>query len=381
MRILAAIALVLLVAAGVWGIYRTPSNRPAEARLHLDPLERQSAATPNLVAIQPWLDERHYQSAAHLLDRLDGYMTAAAGAGYLTEGSIAVFPEHVGTWLVAAGAPRASFDAAATQGAMTHLILANPLPFLSAWAASDEADRTAAAIFRMRAERMAQDYQAVFSALAERHGVTVVAGSIVLPEPRVEDGRLIAGEGRLYNTAAVFNPDGSIRPQLVRKVHPIPSEAGFTAAAEAADLPVFATPAGRLGVLICADSWHPDVYESLSRQEADIVAVPAFLQAVNVWDAPWGGYTTGWPEDADPDDAGRISEGQAWLTHALAGRLASGGAEFGATAFLRGELWDLGSDGANILVAAGEDARIDGQRDGAAISVLPLSSSPGASSE
>jgi hypothetical protein len=264
---------------------------------------------------------------------------------------------------------------------MTHLVLANPLPFLFALIASGERERMTAAVFRMRAGRMAGDYQTVFSTLARRHGVTVVAGSIVLAGPRVDDGRLIAGEGPLYNISAVFGPDGRIRPDLVFKVHPIPGEAGFTAPAHAADLPVFTTPAGRLGVLICADSWHPEVYETLARRGADIVAVPAYLQPGNVWDAPWGGYTTGWPGDAERADAGRLSEGEAWMTYALAGRLPSGGARFGATAFLRGDLWDLGSDGANILVTAPGGGHIAGQRDGASISVLPLTAASGASSE
>lgn len=372
MRRLAAILLVLILAGGLWGIYRAPSGQPAADTLFLTGLEPATDDAAQLVAVQPWLETRHYQSAGHLLDRLDGYMVAARGAGYLTEGSIVVFPEHVGTWLVAAGAPRWSFSAGTTQDAMTHLVLASPLPYLFALAGSHEADRQAAAVFRMRANRMAADYQMVFSTLAERYGVTVVAGSIVLPEPGVEGGRLIPGSGPLFNTAAVFAPDGSLHPQLVRKVHPIPDEAGFTAAADAGDIPVFDTPAGRLGVLVCADSWHPDVYDALRTGGADIVAVPAFLQPSGTWDAPWGGYTTGWPTDADRGDAGRLSEAQAWMTYALAGRLDQAGARHGATAFLRGQLWDLGSDGANILVDARNGARIAGQDSGASISALPL---------
>jgi hypothetical protein len=371
-RRLAAVLLVLVLAAGLWGVYRAPSGQPAADTLYLAAMEPHTGEAPNLVAIQPWLETRHYQSAAHLLERLDGYMTAADGAGYLTEGSIVVFPEHVGTWLVAAGAPRWSFAAASTQEAMTHLVLANPLPYWLSLLGSDEEDRQAAAVFHMRAGRMAQDYQHVFSTLAERHGVTVVAGSIVLPEPAVAEGRLVAGRGALFNTSAVFAPDGSLHTELVRKVHPIPDEAGFTAAANAADIPVFDTPAGRLGVLICADSWHPDVYATLAARNAQIIAVPAFLQPSGTWTAPWGGYTTGWPDDADRADAGRLSEAEAWMTYALAGRLEAAGAGHGATAFLRGHLWDLGSDGANILVEAGSGAHIAGERDGAAISVLPL---------
>jgi carbon-nitrogen hydrolase len=369
---LAFAVLALILLGGLWGVYRTPPAPKTGGSLHLtEPPAESLSATANLIAIQPWMRTGDYRNATTLEHRLAGYFDAARDAGLLTPGSVVVLPEHVGTWLVAADAPAASFSAATTSGAMTHLILASPLPFAIALARSSEADRLAAAVFRMRAGRMAHDYQRVFGRLAETYGVTIVGGSIVLPGPEVRDGRLRAGSGPLYNVAAVFHPDGRIDPQLVLKVHPIPDEAGFTAAASADRLPVFDTAAGRLGVLICADSWHGDVYEALDRQSVDLVAVPAFLQPAGVWDQPWGGYTTGWPDDVDHADAGRLTEGEAWMRHALAGRLPGSGARFGATAFLRGELWDLGSDGGNILVDdAGGHQR--GALDGAAISALPL---------
>ena len=49
--------------------------------------------------------------------------------------------------------------------------------------------------------------------------------------------------------------------------------------------------AGRLGVLICADSWHPEPYERLRAQGAELIAVPAFVPGAGVWNAAWGGYT------------------------------------------------------------------------------------------
>ncbi|WP_417485648.1 nitrilase-related carbon-nitrogen hydrolase [Maricaulis sp.] len=369
----ALFALILL--GGLWGIYRTPPAPIVGGELELAEITpAASGNSPHLVAIQPWMRTRDYRSAATLEHRLDAYLSEARDAGLLASGSIVVMPEHIGTWLVAADAPAASFSAGTTTGAMTHLILANPLPFAAAFLRSNEADRMAAAVFRMRGDRMARDYQRVFAHLAERNAITLVGGSIVLPEPQVRDGRLIAGNGPLYNVSAVFHADGSIDPALVRKVHPIPDEAGFTAAATVDNLPVFDTPSGRLGVLICADSWHPDVYAALREGGAGIIAVPAYLQPSGVWDQPWGGYTTGWPDDVDPAVMARHTEGDAWMSYSLADRLFSTDARWGATAFMRGALWNLGSDGANILVA-GDTAWIAGQLDGASISALPLPAS------
>lgn len=375
MRSLFILAFSLLVCAGLWGIYRTPAALDPPDDLHLpamsSPDETLREPAAHLVAIQPWLDQRHYQSPDRLRAHLGAYVAEARNAGQLGEGSIVVFPEHVGTWLVAARAPHASFTANSTTGAMTHLILANPVPFALALARSPEDDRLAAAVFRMRAASMARDYQSVFSGLAREFGVTIVAGSIVLPEPSVIEGEIRPGNGPLYNVSAVFGPDGQVHDELVRKLHPIPDEAGFTAAATPQDIPVFHTPSGRLGVLICADSWHPDAYAPLTENQANLIAVPAFLQPSGIWTQPWGGYTTGWPDDANRADAGRLTEGQAWQTYSLAGRLNAADAHQGVTAFLRGNVWDLGSDGANILVE-GDTHRVAGDMDGASISALQI---------
>lgn len=370
------IIIAIIAASGLllaWIVIRLPGVLPVDPDLHMGRPEHVTGGTgPYLIGIQPWLEQADYQSAERLHDRLASYLDSIAPQLAEAPGSIVVFPEHAGTWLVAAGAPRATFTAGTTGTAMGWLILANPLSFASAWLGSGEEDRLAAAIFRMRAERMARDYQAVFSALASEYHVTLVAGSIVLPEPFIEAGQLMPGDGPLYNTSAVFHPDGQIDAQLVRKSHPIPSEAGFTTPWPAERLPVFDTPSGRLAVMVCADSWHPDLYASARAGGAQIIAVPAFLQPSNVWDEPWGGYTTGWPEDADRADAGGLTEGEAWQRYALAGRLDSAGAGFGMTAYLRGNLWDLGSDGSNIAVT-GSQIYPGSHDNAAAITLLPLS--------
>ena len=354
-----------------------PANLRTDTDLKLNtPLEK--AGGPSLVAIQPWLDERHYQSADHLQRHLRGYLQAAREGGAMPTESIVVFPEHIGTWLVAAKAPTQAFRAPSTQSAMAWLIARHPLRFVMSLLRSHEDDRFAAAIFRMQAKQMAKDYASVFGTLAAEFDVTIVGGSIVLPDPQVESGRIKPSAGPLYNVSVVFHPDGKADPLLVRKIHPIPDEAGFTAAAPAADLPVFHTSVGTLGVLICADSWHPDSYAAFAGRDVQTLAVPAFLQPANVWQSPWHGYTTGWPDDADRADEMRLTEHTAWLRYALAGRMKDTNARTGATAFLRGNLWDMGSDGANILVTE-TSAWVDGQRDGASISVLPLNGKTAAS--
>jgi hypothetical protein len=246
------------------------------------------------------------------------------------------------------------YRARSVTAALRPVVWGHLAAFTRAFWHSDAEDRVKAALFRAKAETMATVYQRVMSRLSAEHGVTVVAGSLVLPSPRLDGGRLVPGDGPLYNVAAVFSSTGTILEPLVRKVYPISDELAFTAPAASDDLPVFDTPSGRLGVLICADSWYPRTWERLREQGVELVAVPSYLAGDGAWSRPWPGYDGARaPADVDAADAGAISEGEAWLRYALAGRMPGSGARAGLNVFLRGELWGLGSDGRAVLVRGG----------------------------
>lgn len=319
-------------------------------------------AKGNLVGIQPWMVPADYASEARFRDKMAGYFQAARAEGLLTERSVVVLPEYLGTWLVAVGEKREVYEADTVQEAMTVLVASNLLGFATSLKDARGQDRVKDALFRMKAPAMAATYQRVFAALADEHDVTVVAGSIVLPEPTIEDGQLVPGErGPLYNVSVVYGPDGRAQEPLVKKVFPIDDEKPFTRAARASELPTFETPAGRLGVLICADSWYPGTYETLAERGADLVAVPSFLGGDGSWGQPWRGYNGARaPLDVDDKDKERLTEGEAWLKYALAGRMSTARARYGLNVFLRGRLWDLGSDG--ITVARARDEVFTGPR-------------------
>jgi predicted amidohydrolase len=309
----------------------------------------------NLLGVEPLLAAGDYRSAETLEAALDGCLREARESGLLGERTVAVFPEYIGAWLVAAGAPERAFRATRTTDAMRAIASRRPLAFLWRLAVSRAADRSADSLLRLRAAAAARDYQQVFSRLARRYGVTTVAGSIILPEPRVSGGVLRPGDGPLANTSVVFGPDGSILQPLVRKCHPTAEELGFVDRGAAVDLPSFRTPAGPLGVLVCADSWFPDCWARMRELAVELVAVVSFSRRDGSWGLPWRGYSGAvLPPDVGADDVGKLSEAQAWRRHALAGRIGSSGARCGINVFLRGSLWDLGSDGRTTMVRDGE---------------------------
>jgi hypothetical protein len=308
----------------------------------------------NLLGIQPFMLPVDYASPHKLLNKLNGYFSAAQAKGWLNEKTIVVLPEYLGTWLVAAGEKPGIYSAATVHSAMRILALNHPLQVSRAYRASKEPDRIAAALFRMKSQAMAQAYQFVFASLAKQYETTVVAGSILLPEPEVVEGVLIPGGGPLQNISAVFYPDGAISPHLSRKIYPTNAERPFITGASIDQLPVFETRAGRLGVLVCADSWYPDAYQRLREQKIELLAVPSFLSS-GIWKQPWGGYNgASAPEDVSRSDVGQITEGEAWRKYALAGRIAQSGARAGINVFLHGVLWDAGDDsGCSLAISGG----------------------------
>jgi predicted amidohydrolase len=310
----------------------------------------------NLLGIQPYLTTADYASEEAFFTQLESYMQAADQKGWINEQSVVIFPEMIGTWLVVADAGDKVLRAPTLSEAMRPLVMKHLLPFLGALITSPEKDRMTASVLRMNAKKMAGLYQSVFSRLAKQYRVTVVAGSIVLPAPRVKNGRLEAGNGPLYNTAAVFAPNGKAHPGLARKSFPIAGEIEFTAPAPLSELPVFETPAGRLGVAICADSWYPQVYDRLKEVGVEFIAIPSLATGMDIWDKPWGGYVSATPpQDVDGADVGRITEGQAWLKYAMTGRIERSGTRIGINVFLHGQLWDLGANNGNSVAVKGDE--------------------------
>jgi predicted amidohydrolase len=323
----------------------------------------------NLVGIQPWMTPGDYSDGARLHAKLDAYLAAAREHGFLGPKTVVIFPEYLGAWLVVAHEKTGVYRAQTVRRGLTIMAASNPLSFVRWFASAPVANRANYAVFRMKAQAMAAIYQATFSRLASDYRVTIVAGSIVLPSPAVEAGVLRAGSGRLMNVSVVYGPDGKAQAPAVPKAFPIREERDFLSPGEVADIAVFATPAGRLGVLICADSWEPAAYRALKEQGAEIIAVPSYLFPDGAWQRRWYGYEApaplargsaareeggaNAPPRVDPADVGHIGEGEAWIKYSLPGRTAEAGARAGMVVFLRGHLWDLGSDGQTMTVLNG----------------------------
>jgi predicted amidohydrolase len=344
----------LLIAYAAWIQWRPASHFLSDLRSSLAFSLGSDQGRGNLLGIQPELYRADYRSPLHLHRKLAAYLDQAQKEGLLNPKTVVVLPEHIGTWLVAVGEKREVFAARDLAEARIWLGLSHPLELIRALLANQGTARFSDALLRMKAEQMAADYQNLFGGLAETYGVTIVAGSIVLPEPRVEEGMLQVGDGPLYNVSLVFGSDGMPLGQPQRKVLPHRDEDSFTAAASDQALHVVTTPAGRLGVLIGTDSWRSESYAPLVAQQVELLAVPAFLHGNDHWNGIWSGT----PNDLR-SRARELSEGEAWLRHSLPAQLQETPARAGVAVFMRGQLWGLGSDGRSMAVQRDNRQMVD----------------------
>ena len=352
-----------LTTYAMWAADRPLGHYLSDLRIRLAVDQGTPGDRGNLLGIQPELFPTDYQSPERLHRKLAAYLQQAQDQGLLNDKTVVVLPEHVGTWLMISGEKDELYQAPTAAEAMNWLAASNPLLFARAWLSAKGSDRVNDAHLRMKSRSMAKDYQALFGGLAKEFHVTLVAGSIVLPEPSIRDGQLKPGSGALYNSSVVFGRDGVPLGQPQRQMHPVFDQREVIQASEQT-INVVDTPAGRLGVLIGSDSWYPDNYRKLDEQGAQMVAVPAQVFGHGTWDKPWRGYKGSSTPSSVSLKPGEVSEGQAWHRLTLIAQPPSNRAIAGMSVFLRGQFWDISSSGQSFLSSNGQQFA-DGEARGA----------------
>jgi predicted amidohydrolase len=170
----------------------------------------------------------------------------------------------IAQWHAVCGEPRRNLDTALTHigslAAQGCELIVLPELWASGYDAASLADDAAVAAEPLDGERGRQ-----LAAAALQHGVWLFAGSV--PE--------IVQDGRLYNTAVVYAPDGSLRARH-RKVHL------FTAGSEPTVVDVDGI--GTVGLSVCFDGDHPEYARALHDLGARVViSVSAYETATESW--------------------------------------------------------------------------------------------------
>ncbi|MFF7711007.1 nitrilase-related carbon-nitrogen hydrolase [Pseudomonas sp. NPDC007930] len=312
-------------AYGYWAQQRSASHYLSDLRIQLAVNQGSPSERGNLLGVQAELFAPDYQDVARLRLKLAAYLQRARELGLINPRTVVVLPEHIGTWLWLRGEKREFYQASAHSEASHWLAASHPLAFAWAWLGAADDDRSADARLRLKARHMAHEYQRLFGGLAEQFGVTLVAGSIVLPSPRLEDGELKTSSGPLYNTTLVFAANGQVLGAPLRQ-REAQSMRGVADAEPAPPPQLFDTPAGRLGVLIGHDALSPERGQALVAAGAQLLAIPAFLDGPDTWAA----------------------ERAAWQAASLAPAVPS------VSVFMHGRFWDRRNYGQSFVGAAGQ---------------------------
>jgi predicted amidohydrolase len=347
----AAVLVILLVSYGLWTSKRHVGHYLTDLRIQLLINDGQPGDNGNLLGIQPELFPSDYSSIKRLHRKLAAYLQQARERGLINGKTIVVLPEHIGTWLFAVDEKSQFYQAATLEEAMNWLAFSNPLLFLDALYHARGSNRLEDAHLRMKADSMARDYQALFGGLAKEFGVTLVAGSIVLPSPQIENGQLQPGRGALYNSSVVFGRDGEPLSQPQRQLFPSWNQRRYIRGGKDAPLNVIETPAGRLAVLIGTDSWYPDNYARLNDSGAELIAIPAFVAGNDGWTKPWRSdkhVALAAHLNLGPRS---LTEGEAWRRLALT---PASTAKAGISVFMSGQFWDQGSAGHSFASRGGQ---------------------------
>jgi predicted amidohydrolase len=98
---------------------------------------------------------------------------------------------------------------------------------------------------------------------AREHGMYVAGG--VRTKDHAKD--------RVYNKTLLFGRKGRFAGEYTKN-HPYSPELNDEGTTPGVDVPVFKTDFGKVGVMICYDSWFPDIAELLALRGAEIILFP-----------------------------------------------------------------------------------------------------------
>lgn len=346
---------LLIIAYQVWANIGLGSKSPQTLKLDITEAYGDSSDRGNIVGVQAFMEPIDYASKENFSKKIRFYLDEAKKKNWLTPNkTIVVFPEYFGTWLVALDEKESVYHTPKIEEGMQTMVMRNIGKFFKTYISTPDLvkDKVKYSVFAMKAPTIARVYQETFAALAKEYQVTIVGGSVLLPEPSVEYGVLKTGSGQLYNTSVVFEFDGQINSKLIKKAFPTADELGFICAVDSKSIPVFQTNVGRMGVLICADAWFSDAYKALKTKDVDFVITPSYSNGIGYWNKPWSGYSGAETPKEAKADVGKISLGEAWVKYAMGTRAKTeAGVTKGINVFLQGNLWDLGADGSTIVLS------------------------------
>lgn len=276
----AAIVLgVALVIYNIWAYsYRATEkksgwvNYPRAGRMRFGEFTiGKDSGKGNIIAIQPYVTPQNYSTGFNFLVTLRLYMDQIRRDSLIKKNTVVVFPEHIGTPLFVCNEKESIYTKATIKSALNTMVYSNFFTWAPLYMSTDSVDKKIVhSILSMKSMRMAELYNQCFSSLAKEFNVTIIAGSIVLPEPYINDsGQLKSGKGSLYNVFAVYGPDGKVLPKLSEDLFLKQGNKELRNPEELKIVKYFETPAGGVILTGISDSDRYFLFRSSDTSEPD----------------------------------------------------------------------------------------------------------------
>lgn len=222
----------------------------------------------NLVGCEPFFLPLDFYSAENFKHALEPVLKKAKENKALDRKTVAIFPEHVGTGLILLGEKKPAFYSKSIEDVIKYLI--------DQYQVEDRSEEVdIRSIIHKKKDRIASVYNTTFSELAIQYSVNIIAGSILLPNPRIEKGVLVAGEGDIYNVTVTYLSNGKAIEPLVKKVHLETWEEEVAVPGMPNQDYVISVPAWKVGLALGRDSFYKTVPEEIGRKKIDGLVSPA----------------------------------------------------------------------------------------------------------
>lgn len=302
------------------------------------------SATPRevrAVAVQPQWQVGDYRSRARFRAWMRAQLEAARPHLAPDKPNLVVLTELNGLPLVLLGAPLASrapsFTAALALALVKHLPAALYL-------AARARVRLPRALQLALAPRIAAVYLDTCRDLAREYGVYLACGTAPLPHFALKEGHLVPEGGQVFNQAVVLKPNGELIG-LADKVHLTTPEGpgGLDLSpGDLAELRVFPTPVGDLGVATSLDAFREDVIGHLDAQGATVLLQP------DANGSPW--------TDVEHEPPSGRDQPVAWLDSAWSAVQRAGNLRYAINPMVVGNLLGVAFDGQSAITAKASEA-------------------------
>ncbi|AOP32497.1 hypothetical protein A0128_00545 [Leptospira tipperaryensis] len=161
----------------------------------------------NILVIQPEWRLEDFSSEERFFRSLDNPIKQAKQKGLLKKNTLVVLPSHSGSFLYFLNSRQETFSRPSLERAFYLLKLENRFRNWIGLITGQKTDPYS---------KISSTYQRIFSNLSRTYGVYLLAGSILLPGAKLENGNLISNsDGEWKEFTFLFQPDGKLAKEFL----------------------------------------------------------------------------------------------------------------------------------------------------------------------